>query len=238
MISLKHITKQFGQKKILNDINLEIPSGQVVAIIGPSGGGKSTLLRCINYLEVPDQGEILIQQVPLHAGSMQVVCRQIGMVFQLFHLFEHLCVLDNVTYAPIKVLKQNPALARQEGIELLTKVGLADKISSYPRALSGGQKQRAAIARALAMKPKIMLFDEPTSALDPEMVKEVLDVIRGLLHTGLTVVMVTHEMGFARELSDRILFLDQGMIIEDAPPTTFFANPQHPRAQQFLRNIL
>ncbi len=238
MIKLKNIRKSYGMKVILDDVSLSIGKGETLSIIGPSGSGKSTLLRCINRLEIPDQGEVWIDNEQLSAQNMHLMCRRVGMVFQLFHLFPHLSVLDNIAYAPWKILKEPKSTARERAETLLKKVGLESKMDTFPALLSGGQKQRAAIARALAMQPSVMLFDEPTSALDPEMVKEVLDVIRGLIEGGLTVVMVTHEMGFARELSNRIVFLDQGKLLEDSSPEVFFNRPTHERTKQFLEKVL
>lgn len=238
MIELKAIRKSFGQRLVLQDVDLSIRSGEVVAIVGPSGGGKSTLLRCINGLETPDCGTISIDNellTPLNVGR---ICRKVGMVFQHFHLFPHMTVIQNVMYAPEKIIGLSAATAQSRAEALLAQVGLESKADTYPALLSGGQKQRAAIARALAMNPEVMLFDEPTSALDPEMVKEVLDVIRNLITSGMTVAMVTHEMGFARELADRILFLDNGIVLEDTPPSIFFNQPTHERAQQFLEKVL
>ena len=238
VITLKNIRKSYGLRTVLKDVSLSIAQGEVLAIIGPSGSGKSTILRCINRLEIPDQGEIWIEGQRLTADNAGLMCRKVGMVFQLFNLFPHMSVLDNVAYAPQKLLKESRDIARARAADLLEKVGLGSKMDAFPALLSGGQKQRAAIARALAMQPTVMLFDEPTSALDPEMVKEVLDVIRGLITAGLTVAMVTHEMGFARELADRILFLDQGTILEDTTPEAFFNHPTHERTQQFLQKVL
>lgn len=239
-IEVKNLSKSFGNLNILNGISTVISPGEVVATIGPSGSGKSTFLRCLNRLEVPTSGEIYINGVEITAQNYNIVKMRpgIGMVFQHFNLFPHMTALHNVMYALVKVKKLSAAAARQEGINQLHQVGLADKINVYPAKLSGGQKQRVAIARSLAMQPDIMLFDEPTSSLDPEMVREVLDVIKSLTKTGTTMVIVTHEMGFAREAADRILFLDQGQVIEDSPPKEFFLRPQHDRAQKFLEQIL
>lgn len=238
MIQLKNITKKFGAQNVLKDVSLTVRQGETVVLIGPSGSGKSTLLRCINYLEIPSSGHILINDAVLTAQNAESFARKVGMVFQQFNLFPHKTVLDNITYAPIHVLKKTAKDATQEALVLLDKVGLSDKAKAYPQALSGGQKQRVAIARTLAMHPEVILFDEPTSALDPEMVKEVLEVISKLAHTGITLLIVTHEMGFARTLADRIIFLDQGEIIEDASPEAFFTSPQSVRAQQFLEKVL
>nr|WP_221212010.1 amino acid ABC transporter ATP-binding protein [Anoxybacillus rupiensis] len=225
---------------VLKGITVKIEQGEVVAIIGPSGSGKSTFLRCLNLLEQPTRGQIWIgsQEITNRQTDMMKVREKIGMVFQHFHLFPHMTVLENVTYAPIKVKGMSKSDAETQGMELLGKVGLVSKANEYPSRLSGGQKQRVAIARALAMSPEIMLFDEPTSALDPEMVKEVLEVMKSLAYTGMTMAVVTHEMGFAREVADRVLFLDGGQLIEDAPPNEFFASPKSKRAQEFLEKVL
>tara|TARA_R110002110_G_scaffold166602_2_gene367367 strand:+ start:132534 stop:133253 length:720 start_codon:yes stop_codon:yes gene_type:complete len=238
MIKIKNISKSFGNKTVLNGINLAISQGEVLTIIGPSGSGKSTLLRCINLLEEPDNGEIWFDNHSLTPKNIQAMRQQIGMVFQHFNLFPHKSVLENLCYAPVKVLGKNPKSVEKQALELLEKVGLKEFASQYPARLSGGQKQRVAIARTLAMQPKVILFDEPTSALDPEMVKEVLDVIKSLAHTGITIAMVTHEMAFAKELSDRIVFLDHGKIIEEGKPQDFFNNPQSDRAKIFLDKVL
>ncbi len=239
-VNIEQLHKSFGNLKVLQGISTDIKKGQVVAVIGPSGSGKSTFLRCINLLEVPTSGKIAINGVDItsrHTDIMKIR-QNVGMVFQHFHLFPHMSVLDNVTYAPIKVKHMSKNVARQEAMELLSKVGLAEKADVYPSKLSGGQKQRVAIARSLAMKPEIMLFDEPTSALDPEMVKEVLEVMKALTKTGITMAIVTHEMGFAREVADRILFLDQGQLAEDSSPREFFTNPKCDRAKHFLEKML
>ncbi|WP_340673742.1 amino acid ABC transporter ATP-binding protein [Brevibacillus agri] len=239
MIKIDNITKSFGQLNVLKGISTEIGKGEVVAIIGPSGSGKSTLLRCINLLEVPTSGKITIngQEITDPKANVMAIRQQIGMVFQHFHLFPHMTVLNNLTYAPIKVKGMAKSEAEKKARELLARVGLADKADVFPSRLSGGQKQRVAIARSLVMEPQIMLFDEPTSALDPEMVKEVLEVMKGLAHTGMTMAIVTHEMRFAEEVSDRILFLDDGRLLEDAPPKEFFQNPKSERAKQFLEKV-
>jgi ABC-type polar amino acid transport system ATPase subunit len=239
-IKVEHLVKSFGTLKVLQDISTEIKKGQVVAIIGPSGSGKSTFLRCMNLLEVPTSGKIYIDNVDITAAKTNImkIRQNVGMVFQHFHLFPHMTVLKNVIYAPMQVKHLAQEEARREGLDLLAKVGLAEKADIYPSRLSGGQKQRVAIARSLAMKPEIMLFDEPTSALDPEMVKEVLEVMKDLTKTGITMAIVTHEMGFAREVADRILFLDQGRLAEDAAPSEFFNNPKCDRAKQFLEKML
>ncbi|MEB3358113.1 MAG: amino acid ABC transporter ATP-binding protein [Synechococcales bacterium] len=239
-VKIDRLFKSFGPLKVLKEITTQIQRGEVVAMIGPSGSGKSTFLRCINLLETPTSGTIWIDSTDItHPKTDVMQIRQnVGMVFQHFNLFPHMTVLDNVTYAPIKVKKVAKATAREKGLELLYKVGLEEKANTYPSRLSGGQKQRVAIARALAMEPDLMLFDEPTSALDPEMVKEVLDVMKGLTHSGMTMAIVTHEMGFAREVADRILFLDQGRLVEDASPEVFFSTPKSERACQFLEKVL
>lgn len=239
MIKIDNITKSFGQLEVLKGISTNIGKGEVVAIIGPSGSGKSTLLRCINLLEVPTTGTITIngQEITDPKADVMRIRQQIGMVFQHFHLFPHMTVLNNLTYAPIRVKGMSKEEAEKKAKELLSRVGLLDKAEVYPSRLSGGQKQRVAIARSLVMEPEIMLFDEPTSALDPEMVKEVLEVMKGLAHTGMTMAIVTHEMRFAEEVSDRILFLDGGRLVEEAPPKEFFQNPRSERAQQFLEKV-
>ena len=239
-VKVENLFKSFGNLNVLQDISTEIKKGQVVAVIGPSGSGKSTFLRCMNLLEVPTVGKIYIDGVDITAPKTNImkIRQNIGMVFQHFHLFPHMTVLKNVMYAPTTVKHISEDEARQEGLALLAKVGLAEKANVYPSKLSGGQKQRVAIARSLAMKPDIMLFDEPTSALDPEMVKEVLEVMKDLTKTGITMAIVTHEMGFAREVADRILFLEQGRLAEDAPPKQFFSNPQCARAKHFLEKML
>jgi ABC-type polar amino acid transport system ATPase subunit len=240
VIKLEHVSKSFGSLQVLHDISLEIQRGEVVAVIGPSGSGKSTLLRCINRLEEPTSGRIWIDGVEITDPKINItaVRQKIGMVFQHFHLFPHMTVMENMTYAPIKVKRIPKPQAEERAMELLARVGLTDKANMYPSRLSGGQKQRVAIARALAMEPDVMLFDEPTSALDPEMVKEVLDVMKGLAHTGITMVVVTHEMGFAREVADRVCFLDSGRFVEEGPPDEFFRNPKTDRARQFLEKVL
>ena len=232
--------KSFGNLKVLQEISTEIRKGEVVAIIGPSGSGKSTFLRCLNLLEVPTSGNIYIDGVDITAPKTDImkIRQNVGMVFQHFHLFPHMTTLKNVMYAPMKVKRVSKEEAHTEGLELLSKVGLSNKADVYPSKLSGGQKQRVAIARSLAMKPDILLFDEPTSALDPEMVKEVLEVMKDLTKTGITMAIVTHEMGFAREVADRILFLDGGRLAEDSPPREFFSNPKSDRAKQFLEKML
>ena len=240
MIRTESLCKSFGKLNVLKEISTEISKGQVVAIIGPSGSGKSTLLRCMNLLEVPTKGKVYIDDVDITNSKTDImqVRQNVGMVFQHFNLFPHMTVLENVTYAPIKVKKISHEAAQKLGLDLLAKVGLSEKAEVYPSRLSGGQKQRVAIARALAMEPEVMLFDEPTSALDPEMVKEVLEVMQHLATTGMTMAIVTHEMGFAREVADRILFLDEGRLAEDATPEIFFSTPKSDRACQFLEKVL
>lgn len=240
MIKVEDLHKSFGKLEVLKGITTTIKQGEVVAVIGPSGSGKSTFLRCLNLLEEPTRGRIWIgdQEITDKKTNIMKVRQHVGMVFQHFHLFPHMTVLENVTYAPIKVKGMTKAEAEAKGIELLKKVGLEQKAAEYPSRLSGGQKQRVAIARALAMSPDVMLFDEPTSALDPEMVKEVLEVMKSLAHTGMTMAIVTHEMGFAREVADRVLFLDGGQLVEDAPPHEFFSSPKSKRAQEFLEKML
>jgi arginine/lysine/histidine transport system ATP-binding protein len=240
VIRTEFLCKSFGQLNVLKEISTEISKGQVVAIIGPSGSGKSTLLRCMNLLEIPTKGKVYIDNVDITNPKTDImkVRQNVGMVFQHFNLFPHMTVLENVTYAPIKVKKLPQAAAQKLGLDLLTRVGLLEKADIYPSRLSGGQKQRVAIARALAMEPEVMLFDEPTSALDPEMVKEVLEVMQNLATTGMTMAIVTHEMGFAREVADRILFLDEGRLAEDATPDVFFSTPKSDRACQFLEKVL
>ncbi|MBM7599836.1 polar amino acid transport system ATP-binding protein [Virgibacillus halotolerans] len=240
MIKATNITKVFGENTVLKNISASVKQGEVVAVIGPSGSGKSTFLRCLNLLEQPTTGEIFMneQEITKEKTNKLEVRKHIGMVFQHFHLFPHMTVLENVTYAPIKVKGLSKEEAKKLAKQLLAKVGLTDKLDAYPNRLSGGQKQRVAIARALSMEPEIMLFDEPTSALDPEMVKEVLDVMKDLAHTGMTMVVVTHEMNFAKEVADRVLFLDDGVLVEGGEPESFFNQPQTERAQDFLAKIL
>lgn len=240
ILRTEFLTKSFGSLKVLDDISTEIRRGEVVAILGPSGSGKSTFLRCMNLLESPTRGRIYFDDKDITAPNTNIakVREKLGMVFQHFNLFPHMTALGNVTYAPIKLKGMSHNQANQNGRELLGKVGLAEKCDVYPSRLSGGQKQRVAIARALAMEPEVILFDEPTSALDPETVKEVLEVMKALAKTGITMAIVTHEMGFAREVADRILFLDQGKLAEDAPPSEFFKNPKCDRAKQFLEKML
>ena len=239
-VKVDRLYKSFGNLKVLREITTEIHKGEVIAIIGPSGCGKSTFLRCLNLLEIPTSGHIYIDGVDITLPKVDIlkIRQKVGMVFQHFHLFPHMTVLQNVMYAPVKVKQVESDEARLKGLELLEKVGLSDKAEVYPSKLSGGQKQRVAIARCLAMEPEILLMDEPTSALDPEMVKEVLDVMKALTKTGITMAIVTHEMGFAREVAHRILFLDGGKVAEDVPPQEFFSNPKCDRAKQFLEKML
>ena len=240
MITIKNLKKTFGELEVLSGIDEHIEKGEVVVVIGPSGSGKSTFLRCLNLLETPTDGEIFIDGEKINDPKVDVnkIRQKMGMVFQHFNLFPHLTILGNITLAPTLVKKKSKHEAKEKAMELLGKVGLADKADAYPSQLSGGQKQRVAIARALAMEPEIMLFDEPTSALDPEMVGEVLDVMKGLANTGMTMVVVTHEMGFAREVGTRLLFMDQGVVMESGKPADIFENPQNERTQKFLRSVL
>lgn len=240
MIKVENLSKSFGKNEVLTNISTQISKGEVVAIIGPSGSGKSTFLRCLNVLETPSSGKILVENHDLTDSKTPIhkMRQQIGMVFQHFHLFPHMTVLENLTYGPMKAKGVKKQTAEQSARNLLHKVGLSEKESAYPSSLSGGQKQRVAIARALAMEPELMLFDEPTSALDPEMVKEVLDVMKDLAKSGMTMLVVTHEMGFAREVADRILFLDHGVLLEEGKPNDFFTNPKTERAKDFLDKIL
>lgn len=240
MIKIDNLHKYFGKLEVLKGISTTIEEGEVVAIIGPSGSGKSTFLRCMNLLEKPTSGQIWIgkKDVTDKNTNINKIRQDVGMVFQHFHLFPHKTVLQNLTYAPMTVKGLSKHEAENIGMELLSQVGLSEKANEYPTRLSGGQKQRVAIARALAMQPEVMLFDEPTSALDPEMVKEVLEVMKSLAHTGMTMAIVTHEMGFAREVADRVLFLDGGVLVEDSPPSEFFSKPKSKRAQDFLQKML
>ena len=240
MIRVEGLTKHFGKLEVLKGISTNIEEGEVVAIIGPSGSGKSTFLRCLNLLEEPTGGHIYIDgaEITNKKTNIMKMRQNVGMVFQHFHLFPHKTVMENITYAPMKVKRLSKLEAEKKGMALLDKVGLAEKANVYPNRLSGGQKQRVAIARALAMEPEVMLFDEPTSALDPEMVKEVLDVMKSLAESGMTMAIVTHEMGFAKEVADRVLFLEGGVLAEDAPPEEFFTNPKSQRAKEFLEKIL
>lgn len=239
MIELKDVRKSFGKNEVLKGINLQIDKGEVVVIIGPSGSGKSTVLRTMNYLEEPTSGHVIVDGMDLSdKNKLNAVRTEVGMVFQNFNLFPHMTVLDNLTLAPVNVRKTDKKEAQDIAMKLLERVGLADKAQMYPDSLSGGQKQRVAIARALAMKPKVMLFDEPTSALDPEMVREVLDVMKTLADEGMTMVIVTHEMGFAKEVADRVLFVDGGQILEDGTPVQVFDAPSSDRTKLFLSKIL
>ena len=239
MIELKDVRKSFGKNEVLKGINLRIEKGEVVVIIGPSGSGKSTVLRTMNYLEAPTSGHVIVDGMDLSdKNKLNEIRTEVGMVFQNFNLFPHMTVLDNLTLAQIKVRKTDKKEAEQVAMKLLERVGLSDKAHMYPDSLSGGQKQRVAIARALAMKPKVMLFDEPTSALDPELVREVLDVMKSLADEGMTMVIVTHEMGFAKEVADRVLFVDGGQILEDGTPKQVFDEPTSERTKLFLSKIL
>lgn len=239
MIVIKDLHKSYGSNHILRGIDLHVKKSEVVVVIGPSGSGKSTLLRCVNYLEVPTSGSITINNETItRKTNINHIRAEVGMVFQHFNLFPHMTVLQNITVAPINVRKKKAGEANENALELLKRVGLSDKADSYPDQLSGGQQQRVAIARALAMEPQVMLFDEPTSALDPEMVNEVLDVMRDLAQSGMTMMCVTHEMGFAKQVADRVLFIDQGKILEDTTPTDLFENPKHDRTKEFLAKIL
>lgn len=240
MISLKNVQKHFGDLHVLKDVDIEVPAGQVVVILGPSGSGKSTLCRTINRLEPIDSGEIRIDGnvLPSEGKTLAALRADVGMVFQSFNLFAHKTILQNVTLAPIKVRGKSKADANKRGMELLERVGIASQKDKYPAQLSGGQQQRVAIARSLAMEPKVMLFDEPTSALDPEMVNEVLDVMVSLAKEGMTMLVVTHEMGFARKAADRVIFMADGAIVEDDDPDTFFTQPKSDRARDFLGKIL
>ena len=238
MISIRNLKKSFGRVEVLKGVNLDIAEKEVVVIIGPSGSGKSTLLRCINYLEEPTSGEITVDGMKLGETDINKVRAEVGMVFQRFNLFPHMTAMDNITLAPMKVRGISREEAETVAMRLLAKVGLADRAAAYPEQLSGGQQQRVAIARALAMKPKVMLFDEPTSALDPEMVKEVLQVMKDLAQEGMTMAVVTHEMGFAREVGDRVLFVDQGVILEQGTPEEIFSRPKEVRTREFLSKIL
>lgn len=250
MIKLENVYKSFGKLEVLKNINLEVKAGEVLCIIGPSGSGKSTLLRCLNHLERITEGRTIIDgelidekvkgkdSLKIHPKKVAGICAELGMVFQRFNLFPHLTVMQNVTEAPVTVKKTPRPEAEKIALDLLIKVGLEDKKDEYPSRLSGGQQQRVAIARALAMQPKIMLFDEPTSALDPELVGEVLEVMKQLAREGMTMIVVTHEMGFAREVANRVIFMDKGEILEDTSPDEMFSNPKHERTKAFLQKIL
>ncbi len=240
MIEVKNLKKSFGELQVLKGINEYIGKGEKVAVIGPSGSGKSTFLRCLNMLEIPTDGEIWFQNVNMTDVNVDIdkMRQKMGMVFQHFNLFPHLTILDNITLAPVSLKLQTKEEAEANAKRLLERIGLLDKADTYPAMLSGGQKQRIAIVRALAMNPEVMLFDEPTSALDPEMVGEVLDLIRELADEGMTMVIVTHEMGFAKEVATRVLFVDEGFVKEQNTPKEFFENPQHPRLKEFLSKVL
>lgn len=240
MINITNLHKNFGDLEVLKNISTEIKKGEIISIIGPSGSGKSTFLRCINKLEEPSSGHIYIDGMDLMDKNTDInkIRERVGMVFQHFNLFPNMTVLDNLTLSPIMVKKESKEETEKYALSLLEKVGLSDKANSYPTQLSGGQKQRIAIARTLAMKPEVILFDEPTSALDPEMIKEVLDVMRDLAKEGMTMLIVTHEMGFARNVGNRILFMDKGEIIEDCSPKEFFENPTNERIKDFLNKVL
>ena len=240
MISFKNVNKWYGELHVLDKIDLEVAEGEVVVVCGPSGSGKSTLIRCINRLEPIQEGELVVDNMAVHdkKTNMTEIRAEIGFIFQSFNLYPHMTALGNVTIAPIKVRKMPKEEAEKLGRETLTRVGLGERIDNYPAQLSGGQQQRVAIARGLCMRPKIMLFDEPTSALDPEMIGEVLDVMKTLAKEGMTMMVVTHEMGFAREVANRVVFMDEGKIVEVAPPNDFFTNPQTERGKYFLSSIL
>lgn len=240
MITVKALDKYFGEKHVLKELNETITKGEKVVIVGPSGSGKSTFLRCLNLLETPTSGEIWFEDnnITDPKCNIDALRRRMGMVFQHFNLFPHLSIIQNITLAPVKLKLQTPQEAEKTAIALLERVGLSEKANAYPAQLSGGQKQRVAIVRALAMKPDVMLFDEPTSALDPEMVGEVLEVMKELANEGMTMVVVTHEMGFAREVGTRVLFMDEGRILEQNTPAEFFANPKNPRLRDFLSKVL
>ncbi|MBU3129616.1 amino acid ABC transporter ATP-binding protein [Clostridium sp. FP2] len=240
MIKVCNLKKDFGKLQVLKGIDIHVKKGEVVVVIGPSGSGKSTFLRCLNLLEQPTSGEIYFQEVSIISkhNNIDIQRQKMGMVFQGFNLFPHMTILDNIAFSPIKVKKLSKQSAEKLAFELLEKVGLEDKASSYPAQLSGGQKQRIAIVRALAMKPDVMLFDEPTSSLDPEMVGEVLEVMKSLAVEGMTMIVVTHEMGFAKEVGSRVLFMDNGYIVEDGTPEEVFNNPTNQRTKEFLAKIL
>ncbi|MGG5372790.1 amino acid ABC transporter ATP-binding protein [Enterococcus sp. AZ196] len=240
MINVKQLSKSFGENEVLKSIDLTVKEGEVVVIIGPSGSGKSTILRCLNLLEEPTSGEIFFegQNITAPDSNIDQIRQKMGMVFQSFNLFPHMSVLENLTITPVKIKKEDPAQAKDQGLALLDQVGLKEKADSYPASLSGGQQQRVAIARALAMNPDVMLFDEPTSALDPEMVGEVLAVMQDLAKKGMTMVVVTHEMGFAKEVADRVIFMADGVIQEEGTPEEIFNHPQNSRTQDFLNKVL
>lgn len=240
MIKVEHLYKNFGKLEVLKDISVNIKKGEVIAVIGPSGSGKSTFLRCLNKLEEPTKGDIYIQGKNLMDDKTDInkIREKVGMVFQHFNLFPHKTVLENLTLAPMKIKNTKKEKIEEKAYKLLDKVGLREKANAYPNQLSGGQKQRIAIARALAMDPSVILFDEPTSALDPEMIKEVLDVMRELALEGMTMIVVTHEMGFAKSVADRVFFMDQGTILEDNSPDIIFTTPNHERTKEFLNKVL
>lgn len=240
MITVKHLSKNFGKTQALKDINLNIEKGEKIVVVGPSGCGKSTLLRCLNLLEIPSSGEVWFEgeQINVRKAPINKIRQKMGMVFQQFNLFPHKTILQNITLAPVKLKLMTKPEAEKKAMELLKRVGLEDKAGSYPGMLSGGQKQRIAIVRALAMNPDVMLFDEPTSALDPEMVGEVLNVMKELADSGMTMVVVTHEMGFAREVATRCIFMESGSILEEGKPEEFFSNPKNPRLRDFLGKVL
>ncbi|MFC7516757.1 amino acid ABC transporter ATP-binding protein [Herbaspirillum sp. GCM10030257] len=239
MINFNGVNKWYGKNHVLQDINLSVAKGEVVVVCGPSGSGKSTLIRCVNGLEKFQEGELLVDSKPVNVeANLRPLRMELGFVFQQFNLYPHKTALENVTLAPIHVRRLSKEAANQRGRQLLEKVGLGDKFNSYPHQLSGGQQQRVAIARSLCMQPKIMLFDEPTSALDPEMINEVLDVMVNLAKDGMTMIVVTHEMGFARKVADRVVFMDKGSIVEVAEPETFFTAPRNDRTREFLGKIL
>jgi len=240
VIEIKNVNKSFGENHVLKNVNTSVSRGEKVVIIGPSGSGKSTLLRCMNLLEIPDSGNIFFEGEAITDKKCKInsVRQKMGMVFQHFNLFPHLTVLENITLAPVKLGLQTKTEAEEIAVKLLERIGLADKKNEYPNKLSGGQKQRIAIVRSLAMKPEIMLFDEPTSALDPEMIGEVLNLMKDLAEEGMTMVVVTHEMGFAKSVANRILFMDDGQILEENNPSDFFTNPKHERAKEFLSKVL
>ena len=240
MIEIKNLSKSYGEQTVLQDICTHIHPGEKVVVLGPSGSGKSTFLRCMNLMEQPDGGSILFQGADILDPKTDInrVRQQMGMVFQHFHLFPNMTVLKNITLAPVRTGLMTPAQAKEKALQLLQRVGLQEKANAYPNQLSGGQKQRIAIVRAMAMSPKVLLFDEPTSALDPEMVGEVLSVMKELADEGMTMVVVTHEMGFAREVASRVLFMDQGQILEEGTPEQIFTAPRHPRLQEFLSKVL
>lgn len=240
MITVKDLHKSFGDLQVLKGINYEVDKGQKIVIVGPSGSGKSTFLRCLNLLEIPTSGEVWFEGVQVNGKKTDInkVRRNMGMVFQHFNLFNNLSIIDNITLAPVTLKLQSKEEAKENALALLRRVNLEEKADAYPAQLSGGQKQRIAIVRSLAMQPKVMLFDEPTSALDPEMVGEVLDVMKELAESGMTMIVVTHEMGFAREVASKVLFMDEGLILEENTPDQFFAKPENPRLQDFLSKVL